>query len=261
MVGNVHDGVSTRIPADTPDEHGATALHYAAAAGAVDAAEALLKDGANPNEEDERLTAPLHCATGGVGALLLDYKARVNTRDSAGWTPLHRAAALDDTDFARMLLDYGADIDAVTSTGRTPLHVSALHGAEAVSEMLLAEETVSEMLLAEGADVLAKDADGHRANDLAKFRLLAGLKTAHKVACAGERARRRTVEQAEEGPARRRTVEQAEEGSARDIAARLLKQLQDMSRLERARAGQSAAGARDEDLFTLFNTHDSSGIK
>jgi len=51
--------------------------------------------------------------------------AQVNTKDTAGRTPLHMAAAYGATPVARVLLDKGADPDVQDNMGLSPLHMAA----------------------------------------------------------------------------------------------------------------------------------------
>ena len=73
------------------------------------------------------LTA-LHCAVANkhqhVVDVLLAQGAKVNVSDDKGWSPLHMAVANDDVDMVRLLLDYNADVEAMTDDRETPLELS-----------------------------------------------------------------------------------------------------------------------------------------
>ena len=60
-------------------------------------------------------------ARGELGALLEQEPGAVNSRDSEGATPLHRAALAGDREMALLLIDAGADVNALDSRfGATP---------------------------------------------------------------------------------------------------------------------------------------------
>jgi ankyrin repeat protein len=93
------------VPVDSADEHGWTALHYAAAY--------------NPHVEV-------------VTRLLEAPGVRVNARNRDGRTPLHVAAAKrQEPEFFVVLVDAGADINAQDSLGAwTALHIAARFASE-----------------------------------------------------------------------------------------------------------------------------------
>jgi ankyrin repeat protein len=105
----------------SPD--GATALHFAAFFGQVECARLLLEHGADPAGH-----------ANGFG----------------GVAPLHSALASRSYEVARLLLEKGAPVDAVQEGGWTALMAAALHG----------EEALAELLLDHGADPLKKADDG-----------------------------------------------------------------------------------------------------
>ena len=112
---------------------GASALDFACIHGAVECAELLLQAGANPNARTARLCGlpdgsyvcalDLAACAGHLGVIrvLLRAKAKVNTRNDFGWTPLHWAAEYAHYDAVRLLLLAGADPDAADRDGRTAL--------------------------------------------------------------------------------------------------------------------------------------------
>jgi cytohesin len=148
------------------DEHGWTALHYAAFSGHREIIELLLAKGANVTG----MTALHYAASGGheeIVELLLAKGADVNAKAKDGKTPLDMAngatadllrthgsqsglihVAVRDGDLAgvQALLDAGADVNS--GLGKyTLLHFAARHG----------HEEIVELLISEGADVNAKD--------------------------------------------------------------------------------------------------------
>lgn len=83
---------------------------------------------------------------------LLDYGARVNSKDNSGRTPLLYAVQRNSQSanhLAMVLLEYGASVDAMDSRMRTSLSYAAEHGAT---------ETVG-TLIKHGADPHATDED------------------------------------------------------------------------------------------------------
>ena len=85
-----------------------------------------------------------------IKQLLLDRD--VNELDANSWTALHHAAATDaSAEVTSLLLAAKASVNSQTDASATPLHMAAFHGRFA---MLL-------QLLLAGADLLAKDVDGH----------------------------------------------------------------------------------------------------
>ncbi|XP_064112289.1 leucine-rich repeat serine/threonine-protein kinase 1-like isoform X1 [Macrobrachium nipponense] len=87
--------------------------------------------------------------------------SHLDCRDAWGRTPLHAAATTESSRCLRILLQAGADANMASgprAEGRTCLHIASEHGA--VENIRL--------LLDYGADLLAKDANGLTALDLAE---------------------------------------------------------------------------------------------
>ncbi len=120
------------IHADTSD----TPLSFALTLSDIEAAQALLKNGANPNLiADLGNWTPLMEAVSNVSptengpwfdfvARLLNAGAIASPRESHGFTALHMAAVTGNGDLIRLLLDHGADPDARDNRGRTPLDLA-----------------------------------------------------------------------------------------------------------------------------------------
>lgn len=145
-------GADLNAGTDNPDAPesmlfgGITPLHVALTA---EAADVLVKSGANPESKAEGGRTPLHLwATGGNAAMcekLIGYGANPNCLDKDGWAPLHR---VKNVATAAVLLDHGADVNLrTTDVGWTPLHQIALMGA--------ARQDVWDYLVSRGADVNA----------------------------------------------------------------------------------------------------------
>jgi len=110
------------------DEHGWTALEWAAYAGQKDAAAYLLAHNAEVNAKDNDGDTPLHRAAEQghreVVELLLANRAEVDEKDNHGWTALHFAANNDRREVAELLLAHGANVNAINETGNTPLELA-----------------------------------------------------------------------------------------------------------------------------------------
>ncbi|GMH36824.1 hypothetical protein BSKO_04697 [Bryopsis sp. KO-2023] len=111
---------------DAQNDHGSTALAYAAQFGQLDAAKALVRAGAN-----------------------------VNARNVAGETPFHYASFAGIPEFVQLLLDNGAEIDAQDYFGDTPVFWAAKSGSAEVIEVLKSS----------GADLSTIDNAGDKVED------------------------------------------------------------------------------------------------
>src|SRR5215470_18366939 len=61
-----------------------------------------------------------------------------NDADQYGWIPLHRAAANDSAQVAKLLLQAGSSLTATGTDGWTPLHLAAVSGSSEVVKILVA---------------------------------------------------------------------------------------------------------------------------
>ena len=84
-------------------------------------------------------------------AMLVEEIQDVSAKDDEGWTPLHYAAEMGNTEFIPLLLSNGANIEEVDNKGRTALH----HAMESLETM--------KVLVRHGADINAKDNMGSTA--------------------------------------------------------------------------------------------------
>eukprot|EP00929_Paragymnodinium_shiwhaense_P076851 TRINITY_DN39569_c0_g1_i1.p1 TRINITY_DN39569_c0_g1~~TRINITY_DN39569_c0_g1_i1.p1 ORF type:complete len:968 (-),score=248.95 TRINITY_DN39569_c0_g1_i1:155-3058(-) len=125
----------------------ATAMHFAAKAGHVQATKALLDSGwvSRSNAQDGKGQTALHIAAyagqNEVAKILLskDSFTKVNVKDREGRTALHIAAFNGRRDVIRTMLaaDRFTEVDARDNEGGTALHDAALRGhAEVVRELL-----------------------------------------------------------------------------------------------------------------------------
>jgi ankyrin repeat protein len=142
--------VGALIAADPPlrDAHapdGWTPLHLASHFRHAAVIDVLLAHGADVNavSRNADANAPLHAAAAGgadasVIGRLVKGGARVNHRQSGGFTALHEVAAIGNADVARLLLDAGAEPDARNTEGQTPAELARAAGHASLAEALAA---------------------------------------------------------------------------------------------------------------------------
>ena len=139
-------------------------LHAAAWWNGPEAAALLLDRDADVEARDEGYGAtPLHWAAGGgrtaVAALLLDAGADLEARDEVGWTPLHWAAGFSRFWLVHMEIDRA--VEPPSPDVVPPLPTPFMFGREGFLE-------VTRLLLDRGADLEARNGDGHTPLDLAE---------------------------------------------------------------------------------------------
>jgi len=119
---------------------GSTALHVAAYNGRVEAIQALIKAGANINQQKNGGDTPLHAAacSGNVAAIraLLNANANINRRNEKGETPLCVAAHRGHLNAVESLLARSADITLETNDRKLPFHIAKERGHAEIVELL-----------------------------------------------------------------------------------------------------------------------------
>ena len=144
---------------DDADEHGTTAVMYAAMNGHPVCLRLLLEAGADVNKKNGSESTPMDNSAMIVAAgngeadclrLLLDAGADKEAANVVGETPLHFAAGFGHTACVKMLLEAGADKNTVDAKGGSPMMGAAAQG---FADCL-------RVLLEAGADVNKLDADG-----------------------------------------------------------------------------------------------------
>ncbi len=132
----------SRLRVNEPGPEGFTPLGLASFFGHADAVKVLLEHGAAVNDKDRSrfgntaLDAGVAANSADVVRVLLAAGANPNVRDSADYTPLHKAAANGNVDIVRMLLEHGADATATRKGGGTPADEARGKGHADVAELL-----------------------------------------------------------------------------------------------------------------------------
>lgn len=140
---------------DLQNDLGKTPLWFAVNEGHTEISQMLLDAGASPSpsgtEHELLLFAALNNGSVDIVSSLLKAGANVDaTVPFTGITLLHTAAEKGDLALVRLLLKAGAHVNPRTVTGATPLHQAAVHGRTEVAMLLLDA----------GADIDALENDG-----------------------------------------------------------------------------------------------------
>jgi ankyrin repeat protein len=119
-----------RKPHAGVDELGRMPLHYAAADGDITRVQEQLRNGADPNAQDDNGWTPLHFAaqanSASVTQALLNAGAEVGIPDAFGNTPLFRAVFCSRGEgvVIRLLREAGADPISPNKSGVSPVQLA-----------------------------------------------------------------------------------------------------------------------------------------
>ena len=114
--GAIRDLLRQQADVNTPEDDGATALHWAAHLGDLESADLLIRAGANANAKNDYGITPLSLACTNANAamveMLLKAGANSNTTIATGETPLMTCARTGSLDAVKALLTNGAEVNA-----------------------------------------------------------------------------------------------------------------------------------------------------
>ncbi len=86
--------------------------------------------------------------------LMRTFPAMINQHNSAGDTPLHKAAASTNFQLATQLLDAGCLVDKANRSGETPLLKAIIHGNSQLATMLLSRGAQANRMVRDGKTML-----------------------------------------------------------------------------------------------------------
>ncbi len=119
---------------------GFTPLHLACFFGQLEAADTLVRHGADTNAVSPSRIAVIHSAAASRNAallkLVLDAGANPNSQQQRGYTALHEAAMHNSVERAQALLDAGADPAIKSDDGQTAADMAKQNGNQDVTDLL-----------------------------------------------------------------------------------------------------------------------------
>ncbi|XP_052102817.1 ankyrin repeat domain-containing protein 50-like [Mytilus californianus] len=123
------------------DSKNMSPLHSASLNDHCELTHLFLKYGARINQKNSEGYTPmlLSCNYGHVKVIeiLLQKHGNVNKCDNYGWSPLHMAASDGNTDLIKLLVKYKAKVNKQMNNGMTPLYLACNFGHLLAVEMLL----------------------------------------------------------------------------------------------------------------------------
>ena len=122
------------------ESNGWTSLTIVASYDLIELAELIIKKGTNINGEygvNPLLKAIEYNKTLNMAKLLVENVSNVNAKENYGWTPLIKAADMNNLERAKFLLDNNADINTTNDRGSTALIVAAIENSIAVAKLLV----------------------------------------------------------------------------------------------------------------------------
>ena len=143
--------VAAGMSVNTANEHGFTALHWAAFGGRLAVMEYLVGQGADLEARDDGGNTALHDAARGgrlaVVKYLVENGASLTARTNEGNTALHWAARYGHLSVVKYLVENGANVNAKnnlaffqfgvqTKSGLTPRDMASYYGHDAVADYL-----------------------------------------------------------------------------------------------------------------------------
>jgi ankyrin repeat protein len=163
---------------DNSDSEGNTCLHYASKSESFECVELLVNRVKRINCQNQKQETPLHLAAAlqetskriSIIAALLERGINPNIKDSTGQTALHFTAIVGSSKSMKLLIEKNADINAVNNDGKTSLHFAAEMGYL----------NCVELLVVGGAEINTKTNNGYTAllyaamighNDIVKYLL------------------------------------------------------------------------------------------
>ncbi|VDD91309.1 unnamed protein product [Enterobius vermicularis] len=141
---------------DSVDRNGDTPLFYAVSLGHYECAKLLLTSGANPNQQDNRLKTPSHCAAAKGQLRLLKmlkhYGASFEIQNRRGDIPLHEAIQAGCKDIIEWLLSIQpSTLNATNHAGRSGLHLAAATGNMEIVVLLCTKNAeIDPLMLSDG---------------------------------------------------------------------------------------------------------------
>ncbi|CAC5358030.1 unnamed protein product [Mytilus coruscus] len=124
------------------DEHGRTALYFAAKDGNTELILILIEHEADVNVQLNNGMTPIYIASEHdhleAVKMLLSNKADINKCEENGWSPLHVAAHANHKEIVAYLCDHGnAEVNLSNKIGKSPLHLACEQGNKDIVTLLL----------------------------------------------------------------------------------------------------------------------------